>query len=492
MITISRRLALKMRAVIRRALGTRRLAPAVRFTVAAGTLSVKARSADIAIEHHLPIDTADETLWLPFEFLDDCSGKRDEPVRIESTGKGRVTAQWRDGSVPQIVQYDSAVPPDADKFPTTPETFTENPSGLLKALDDARDTTDPAPTRFAMDCVQWGGATGSLTASDGRHLLVQSGYQFPWQEDLLIPGSKVFGSPELPQDAPIRIGKIGNWVAVVVEPWTIYLAVNVDGRFPDVARHIPSAAEAKAHCSFSVADARFLAETLPRLPCDDDGNRAVTLDLNGHVAVRAKPSDSTRPTEVVLTGSSFSGEPIRVNTNRNYLARAMRLGLRELNITSDETALACFDEHRQYVWMPLSAESAIPPATDAIRIESPGTGVETPATQPQTRRRVSPVTEPVTNSNGNADSNGNGQANGHAKTNGQAKTNGEARKTTGRKAELQDAAALIEQAEKLRTALHDLMHQANGLVKAQKQHRRQSRAIQSTLDSIRQLKGLGV
>jgi len=102
------------------------------------------------------------------------------------------------------------------------------------------------------------------------------------------------------------------------------------------------------------------------------------------------------------------------------------------------------------------------------------------------------VTEPVSNSNGSAASNGNGQANGHAKTNGQAKTNGEARKTSGRKAELQDTAALIEQAEKLRTALHNLMHQANGLVKSLKQHRRQSRAIQSTLDSIRQLKGLGV
>ena len=94
--------------------------------------------------------------------------------------------------------------------------------------------------------------------------------------------------------------------------------------------------------------------------------------------------------------------------------------------------------------------------------------------------------EPVSNSNGSAASNGNGQSNGHAKTNGQA------HKTTGRKAERQDTAALIEQAEKLRTALHNLMHEANGLVKALKQHRRQSRAIQSTLESIRQLKGLGV
>ena len=57
---------------------------------------------------------------------------------------------------------------------------------------------------------------------------------------------------------------------------------------------------------------------------------------------------------------------------------------------------------------------------------------------------------------------------------------------------LQDLAALIEEAEKLRNAAHDLTHQANGLVKALKQYRRQNRAIETTLASIRQLKGLGV
>ena len=56
----------------------------------------------------------------------------------------------------------------------------------------------------------------------------------------------------------------------------------------------------------------------------------------------------------------------------------------------------------------------------------------------------------------------------------------------------QDITALIDQAIKFRTAAHDLMHEAGELVKALKQHRRQSRAVQQTLDQIRTLKGLGV
>lgn len=80
----------------------------------------------------------------------------------------------------------------------------------------------------------------------------------------------------------------------------------------------------------------------------------------------------------------------------------------------------------------------------------------------------------------------------HSQANGQAQANGQSRKTVPHKARQQDITRLIEQAEKLRTALHDLMHEANGLVKALKQHRRQSRAIQNTLASLKQLKTLGV
>ena len=71
-----------------------------------------------------------------------------------------------------------------------------------------------------------------------------------------------------------------------------------------------------------------------------------------------------------MIDSTGTGEPIRVNINRDYLARAMRLGLREVNLTGEKTAIIGFDAQRQYVWMPLDSEAAISAAEDAIRIES--------------------------------------------------------------------------------------------------------------------------
>ena len=61
-----------------------------------------------------------------------------------------------------------------------------------------------------------------------------------------------------------------------------------------------------------------------------------------------------------------------------------------------------------------------------------------------------------------------------------------------RKANGQSTPGLIEHAEQLRTALRDTLVKSNELLKAIKQERRQSRAVRSTLESLRQLKTIGV
>jgi hypothetical protein len=365
-----------------------------------------------------------------------------------------------------------------------PEKFAENLARLLRAMADAGDSCDSDAVRYAVNCIQLRSQQGSIGATDGRQLLVQAGFSFPWEGDLLIPRSKVFSSPELAGDEPVLVGQSGDWVAFRVGAWTVWLAVNKGGRFPDMSRHIPSPADAKTRCQFSPADVEFLVQTLPRLPSDEEYNFPITLDLNGSIAIRAKAADQPKVTEVVLTGSECSGEPIRVNMNRKFLVRAARLGFRELYVYGDSLPVLCRDDSRQFVWAPLEPKTALKPVTDAIRIESgqAASGVSTP--KPQTRRRTSPVSETTPHPNGNGQAKANGSA--------AASSNGRAHNGTARKAGRKDIDRLIEQAEKLRTALHDRTHEAGDLVKALKQHRRANRAIQNTLSSIRQLKGLGV
>jgi hypothetical protein len=212
------------------------------------------------------------------------------------------------------------------------------------------------------------------------------------------------------------------------------------------------------------------------------------LDLNGQVAVRAKGADSPRPTEVVLTGSTSSEETIRVNVSRDFLGRTLRLGFRELSISGENTALACIDAERHYIFMPLNPEGAIPPAKNAIRIVSGQAQPDVPISTPPSQRSKSTVSKTTTTTNGNGQPQAASQP---PATEPAAKTNGQARRAP-RNTNREDIAGLIAQVEALRQSQREVLMKTNDLLKGLKRHRRTTRNIENTLASLRQLKTLGV
>jgi hypothetical protein len=475
MIQITRNLARQIRSGFRRALNItpRGLSYPVTLQSGPNGLCIRAKSLDAAVEYHGSGSFPVEQITVPFEFLADCEGRKDEPVQLEAGTNGRIAVQWRDGSVPQIVQYDTAEPGDAaGKFPNLPEHFAQNPTSLLGAFEQAAETTDSGSVRFALGCVQMRGKHGSLAATDQRQLLVQSGFTFPWDNDILVPKAKFLPSPAFNGDQPVEVGKAGDWVAFRIGEWTVWLAINKDGRFPDVSRHIPRAADATATCRLSPADARFLAETLPRLPSDDAMNYPVTVDLNGSVAIRSKPANQDQITEIVLRNSSWSGNPVRINTNRQYLARAAKLGFQEIHLYGPESAVFCKDDHRQYVWMVLSSESAIPPSEDPLRIESPADPAGTH--QPKRKKDVS-------------------KPNNVSKANNEPEAvsrNGQNHAAATAKPEQPSGA--IEQAIALRDVLRDAANKANELIRTLQHDKKQARHLRTALASLREIQQLEI
>ena len=157
-----------------------------------------------------------------------------------------------------------------------------------------------------------------------------------------------------------------------------------DLRFPDVDRILPGPRDAATRLSLEPDDARFLLESLARMPGAGEPNSPATLDLNGRVAVRARAADREGVTELVLARSAYTGPPIRLQTNREILARAIRLGFAEVEVIDADTPLVCRDDHRVLAWQPLSKDSAIEPADDATCIES-GSRVPGPPIPPPGR-----------------------------------------------------------------------------------------------------------
>jgi hypothetical protein len=245
------------------------------------------------------------------------------------------------------------------------------------------------------------------------------------------------------------------------------LRINKTGRFPQVDDILPNHEFARSRLELSAADAEFLAGVLPRLPCDDTQDDPITLDLNGRVLVRSRESNGSRPTEVELTSSRLTGEPVALNMNRRFVERAVKLGFREAFVYGAESPVLCRDERRRFLWALLDAKSAVPRGDDPIRVESPR-----PPNPKQHSQRERKPSMPSTDS---------------AKSTEAAPAQTSQRKARTKRTRPASSGSSIEQAIALRDALLVAMKQANELARTLKQQRRHDRIVTNTLASLKAL-----
>jgi hypothetical protein len=461
-IELSRALLRQFRAVVRRALldtDRRGPWPVVICRADQRGLSLEAFQGEVAVRHQQPGSHPPEVIAFPGAMLADMEGRGAEPVVLELIEPGKGRARWADGAVPRVMGFEAALPDKAPSFPEMPRDVRELPADFLRAFTEAGRSTANQAIRYGLTRIQLCGSAGQVVATDGKQLLVQSGFPFPWREDVLVPRLAVFGHRDVLLDGPVRVGRVKDVVVLECGPWTFWLRIDKDSRFPRTEQVIPQEAGVQSRLHLHPEDATFLAAALPKLPEPDDEQKPVTVDLCTPPAVRARGTGDGPLTEVILARSTVSGKSVRLTVDRRQLYRALKLGFAELQIVAADAAIACRDASRVFVFMPLSPEAALPPAKDAIRIASAEGEVAPP---PPVERSVPSM--PASQPHGNG-----------AENNGRPE------------APVNGLVDLITEAE----AIRDVLHQATGrtarLVAALKQQRRQSRAVEQAMASLRQL-----
>jgi hypothetical protein len=372
-LSISRSVLERFRTACRRAglrKSRRAASPLVTLLGTAEGYRLQAFSRDLAIEYVVAGPGSDIVLRLPLEALDTCAGRNDESATFDVDIDGRVALSWLDYGVPRRSEH-SQPPAGDESFPPSPATFAMNDACLWNALGDAVGCTDEQSSRYALCCLNLCGGTSRIEATDGRRALVQTGYHFGWEENVLVPGNKLLGYADIDPGETIEIGRTDDWVALRVGHWLIQLRIQKEARFPNIEQVIPNPEFARSRLELSAGDADFLKKAISRLPCDDAVHRPITLDLNGKVLVRSRELASTCPVEVDLRSSQLEGDPIMLNSDRRYLEHALRLGFRRIVFHAPNSPALAVDERRQFLWAVLDKGSAIPRHEDAQRIESP-------------------------------------------------------------------------------------------------------------------------
>ena len=373
LMTLSRQLAKQIRSVIRRALQiSASQTSQVVWLVADDTgLRVRAQNHHGIVEYHQPEPTTAATIPISMEALAACEGtKADESVRIERRADGIVILSWEDRSVPQQFQFD-AKKLNPDPPPAHPETWGSNPPSLLSALDAAMHIAATSATRFAIDCVQLRPADGRIAATDARQLLTQTGFAFPGTDEVLIKRTSAFHCRELLSDQPVEAGITANHFVMRAGPWTIWLSLEKQGRFPDFKDVIPAADSAKTRLRIAEDDAVYLLNVIPRLPQEEPDNPRLSVDLNGSVALLARGAEPSPATQVILSNSQRQGDEVRLDTDREFLVHAVQLGFREIELRGPESPAVCRDATRVYLWSLIAEQPAIVVGTDTVHLASP-------------------------------------------------------------------------------------------------------------------------
>jgi hypothetical protein len=471
MIQFSRLLARQVRAVFRKLVSRATAGQAkVSMQADAAGLRVRLHHAEIAAEFVSAGEFGSDEIVVSLQALADCEARSLDLVTLAKSAAG-VQASWEVVGVPQIRSYAAEDVASLPAFPSMPNSMTACDAGILKILADAAATASVDAVRYATNNIQLKGSTGSVIATDGRQLL-QTAFELPWKEDVLVPASSVFACKELSHDGPVTIGKSEKHVTLQVGPWTLHLPIQ-DGRFPSAENVIPKQEAATAHCHLDADDCAFLSKAISRLPGAQDDFAPVTLDLNGEVCVRAKAGDQQQTVELVLNRSQATGAA-RFVMDRTYLARAVELGLADLHINDAKTPVQFTDERHKFVTVPLADCQALLPSVDAVRIMSTKDATET---TPPTRR-IKFVNETMSET---------------LKLVPQPTSNGseETKVRRTRKIKSTGLAALIEEGEALRAAARDLAGRSHGLLVALKRHRKQTRLVQTSLKALKDLQAIG-
>jgi hypothetical protein len=491
LITLPRQLIKQLRGVFRRMLprSPGKQDQTVQFIGDSDGLRVRLRNRVGAAEYHVAGTTQCEAFAITLGALSACEGTRpSEQVTLEPRSSD-IVLRWEDRSVPRSIIVESQ--PNGPDAPALPTRFAANPPRLLVALKDAMETTEQDPRRYALHCVQLRGRDGGLIATDGGQVLQQTGFDLPWTEEVLVPRASVFASRDLSVDQLVEVGRTDNHVVVRIGPWTLWLNIEKNGRFPNTDSIIPDVATATTRLALHEGDAEYLLDVIPRLPSGDDTNDPVTLDLNGRVTVLAKAVGDSPITQVVLSNSRRTGAELRWQTNRKFLARAMRLGFRDVCLHGAESPVVCRDEQRVYVWALLEADKALAPTDHMVSLTSPTSTVATIAQRhriPAPRRHHQPTERTPTRMSHNriaATLAGSTQpANGTEQPRIEPNDSTPDQSTS--------FGSVLREAESVKTSLRAAHSQVTRLIAALKRHRRQAKLTQATLASLKQLQALEV
>ena len=358
MITISRRTFRSIHQVFRAAFGSSAKKRPKSVVVQAGPagLHIFASTEKQTICYHEELALPPAKVAIPWSWLRELESNSRDPVLLVTTAEGQTLARWHENAVPQVRESPDTSATLAE-LPAIPEQMREQPREFIEALATAVTVTDDQSLRFALGCLQLRGTAGDVSATNGKQLYRQRGFEFPFAEDLLAHASPMWKSAALADCRHVSVGATDSHLVVQCGPWIVWLKLEKEARYPRLDDVILSTNRAAANLCLHESDAQFLQENLQQLPGQSQQNQPVYLELQDEIAVRGVDQEHSLATEIRLTNSRREGDSVCIKIDRRYLAQALELGLRKAWFYGNRSPMHFQDERQTLLWAVLEPDA---------------------------------------------------------------------------------------------------------------------------------------
>ena len=437
--------------------------------VADGVTTISATDLDAFLSYRFAEGSEGkaESILVPFDSLNTIVKRcgADENIGLEKSSGDHAVIRYNIGSQPAEQRVESLPP---DEWPPTPNINGERvllDGALRSALLEAFKCVSTDETRYVLRGAYIDVSEKQshyVVATDGKHLYSSNSFHVPIAASVIIPDHRFLAWKGFGHDGDwvLRIESDKNGKPAYIEltsfGWT-FVSKAIDGNYPNWRQVLPDPSGRKTTIKVSANAMDEFAEIIGKLPSDElNHSVGLKLDQQGKLMLFSRAAGTDKPTEVAFSAVEVMGEPVTVLLNRNYLLKALRFGLTEIQVQDALLPVRCTDQSgRQLIIMPIRVDGVTP---------QPAPTQPQPSSPPQKAAQASPTSGNNNMRNGNK----NGQPAASPRDPG--------------KTAIETA---VEQIDAAKASIGTALGSLNGVVRTLRQAQREQRGTEKEIQSVR-------
>jgi DNA polymerase III sliding clamp (beta) subunit (PCNA family) len=338
---------------------------------------------DIHLELDLPAHCGSQegAFLINFEGLRDGlkNGAGDDLVTLRQDSEKSVTLIRERGDTSISVPLPSL---PVEEFPESPA-INKRPFDLSPADRDsflqAMSCVSGDPTRHVIQGVKLEQGH-TFVGTDGRHLYRSNSMLLPIKGDVILPYHRLFDWKVLQEEENWQLAFQKENFRLSGSAWRITGKL-IDGTYPNWKQVVPRKDAFTSALCLPPAALEHLASVLKTLPGEKTQNKPVGLHCTSkgfELLARGRHED---PYTVVPIQGTFTGEPVTVFVNRDYLGKALGFGLNRIEFGDPTSPVRLREDgstRRDLIVMPVRVVAAPEPSPETTEPTDPDTAPEPP------------------------------------------------------------------------------------------------------------------